>query len=56
MKTAGADGALRYDSPYCDARPDGAQVDLLVIHNISLPRGYFGGPHVSDLFYRPGRL
>lgn len=44
------DGALRYDSQYYDARPDGAQVDLLVIHNISLPGGRFGGPHVSDLF------
>ena len=43
------DGALRYDSQYHDARPDGAQVDLLVIHNISLPGGHFGGPHVSDL-------
>ncbi|MBE3023803.1 1,6-anhydro-N-acetylmuramyl-L-alanine amidase AmpD [Janthinobacterium sp. BJB1] len=44
------DGAVRYDSPYCDARPEGAQIDLLVIHNISLPGGHFGGPHVSDLF------
>lgn len=44
------DGAVRYDSPYCDARPEGALVDLLVIHNISLPGGSFGGPHVSDLF------
>ena len=44
------DGALRYDSQYHDARPDGTQVDLLVIHNISLPGGHFGGPHVSDLF------
>ncbi|MGK5066727.1 1,6-anhydro-N-acetylmuramyl-L-alanine amidase AmpD [Janthinobacterium sp. AD80] len=44
------DGAVRYESPYCDARPEGALVDLLVIHNISLPGGSFGGPHVSDLF------
>ena len=44
------DGAVRYDSPYCDARPEGALVDLLVIHNISLPGGSFGGAHVSDLF------
>ena len=44
------DGAVRYDSPYHDARPEGARVDLLVIHNISLPGGRFGGPHVSDLF------
>ncbi len=44
------DGALRYDSPHCDARPDPADISLLVVHNISLPGGRFGGPHVSDLF------
>ncbi|MFZ4873513.1 1,6-anhydro-N-acetylmuramyl-L-alanine amidase AmpD [Janthinobacterium sp. Mn2066] len=48
------DGAVRYDSPYYDARPEGMEIDLLVIHNISLPGGHFGGPHVSDLF--TGRL
>jgi AmpD protein len=50
----GADGwwphAVRYDSPNFDARPDPADITLLVIHNISLPGGCFGGPHVSDLF------
>jgi AmpD protein len=50
----GADGwcrqAARYDSPNFDARPCGAQVELLVIHNISLPAGRFGGPHIADLF------
>ena len=40
----------RYDSPNVDARPDGCAVTLLVIHNISLPGGQFGTPHVSDLF------
>lgn len=48
------DGVLHYPSPHCDARPPGAAVELLVIHNISLPAGQFGGPHVSDLF--TGRL
>jgi AmpD protein len=56
--TVGADGwcgqASRYDSPHYDARPAGAVVDLLVIHNISLPAGRFGGPHIADLF--TGRL
>lgn len=47
-------GARRYDSPHFDARPDGAGISLLVVHNISLPAGRFGGPHVSDLF--TGRL
>lgn len=48
------DRATRYDSPHCEPRPPGAAIDLLVIHNISLPAGRFGGPHVSDLF--TGRL
>ncbi|MYM37561.1 1,6-anhydro-N-acetylmuramyl-L-alanine amidase AmpD [Duganella sp. FT94W] len=42
--------AQRYDSPHYDARPDPADITLLVVHNISLPLGRFGGPHVSDLF------
>jgi AmpD protein len=33
-----------------DARPPGISVDLLVIHNISLPAGEFGGPWIDDLF------
>jgi AmpD protein len=41
--------AIRYDSPHFDCRPDPADISLLVIHNISLPSGRFGGPHVSDL-------
>lgn len=42
--------AFRYDSPNYNARPAGMPVELLVVHNISLPAGQFGGPHVSDLF------
>jgi AmpD protein len=37
-------------SPNCDARPVDAQVELIVIHNISLPPGEFGGPAILDLF------
>jgi AmpD protein len=37
-------------SPNFDARPDGMPVILLVIHNISLPPGEFGGPYVQQLF------
>jgi N-acetyl-anhydromuramoyl-L-alanine amidase len=44
------DGVSRYDSPHCDARAAGMEPDLLVIHNISLPAGQFGGPHIADLF------
>jgi len=43
-------GAQHYATDHCDARPDPADVSLLVVHNISLPAGRFGGPHVSDLF------
>lgn len=37
-------------SPNHDARPDGAAIDAVVIHNISLPPGQFGGQHVDALF------
>ncbi len=42
--------ARRLDSPHCDARPRGVDCELLVIHNISLPAGQFGGPHIEHLF------
>jgi len=37
-------------SPNCNERPEGLVVDLLVIHNISLPPGEFGTPHVDAFF------
>jgi AmpD protein len=37
-------------SPNCDARPEDAVVELIVIHNISLPPGEFGGPGIIELF------
>lgn len=43
-------GARQIASPNCDARPAGMPVDLVVIHNISLPPGEFGGNGVIDLF------
>lgn len=42
--------ARRVPSPNCDARPEGMAVSLLVVHNISLPPGEFGGPGVEQLF------
>jgi AmpD protein len=42
--------AHRIGSPNQDARPEGASITLLVIHNISLPPGEFGGNGVVDLF------
>ncbi|WP_247741769.1 1,6-anhydro-N-acetylmuramyl-L-alanine amidase AmpD [Endozoicomonas sp. G2_1] len=41
-------------SSHFDQRPEGTNIDLLVIHNISLPPGQFGGPYITDLFM--GRL
>jgi AmpD protein len=44
------DGLLHRRSPNFDARPEGAVIDLLVLHNISLPPGEFGGGLVHRLF------
>ena len=44
------DGARRLDSPNRDARPVGTAIELLVIHNISLPPGRFGTGCVERLF------
>jgi len=44
------EAALRVPSPNCDERPEAAGISLLVIHNISLPPGEFGGPHIDALF------
>lgn len=43
-------GVQRMPSPNFDARAAGTNIDLLVIHNISLPPGQFGGSHIADLF------
>lgn len=42
--------ACRIESPNHDARPDGALVDLVVVHAISLPPGEFGGEAITRLF------
>lgn len=42
--------ALRIPSPNFDVRPMDAIPDLLVIHNISLPPGEFGGDAIVQLF------
>jgi AmpD protein len=43
------DSALQISSPNCSERP-GDEISLLVIHNISLPPGEFGGPYINQLF------
>ncbi|MCG6876870.1 MAG: 1,6-anhydro-N-acetylmuramyl-L-alanine amidase AmpD [Betaproteobacteria bacterium] len=45
-----ASGARFIASPNFDARPIGAALTLLVLHNISLPPGIFGGQAVIELF------
>ncbi len=43
-------GARRVASPNFGARPDGAAVDLVVVHSISLPPGEYGGDAIERLF------
>lgn len=45
-----ARAALQVPSPNCDDRPEGVEITLLVVHNISLPPGHFGGPGIVELF------
>ncbi len=37
-------------SPNFDNRPSDMPIELIVIHNISLPPGQYGGPYISDFF------
>ncbi|CAK0767481.1 1,6-anhydro-N-acetylmuramoyl-L-alanine amidase [Gammaproteobacteria bacterium] len=51
--TVGPNGWLnvrRVESPNQGERPPGVAIDLLVIHNISLPPGEYGGPWIEALF------
>ena len=42
--------ARHLPSPNHDDRPDGARIELLLIHNISLPPGEFGAGNIERLF------
>ena len=42
--------AVQLPSPNCDERPADAHIELVVIHNISLPPGVFDGDAVIELF------
>ena len=44
------DSARRVPSPHHDSRPGDEAPSLLVVHNISLPPGEFGGPWIDALF------
>ncbi|MEL7023895.1 MAG: 1,6-anhydro-N-acetylmuramyl-L-alanine amidase AmpD [Pseudomonadota bacterium] len=42
--------ARQCPSPNRDDRPQSMQLDLIVVHSISLPPGEFGGPSIDALF------
>jgi len=42
--------ARQCPSPNCDPRPPDADIELLVLHGISLPPGEYGGSAIEDLF------
>jgi AmpD protein len=42
--------ARHVPSPNHGPRPPGAQIDLIVVHSISLPPGQFGGDAIEQLF------
>ena len=43
-------GVRRVPSPHCNSRPDNAEIDLLVVHSISLPPGQYGGAYIDEFF------
>lgn len=43
-------GVKHVPSPHFDCRPEDENPSLLVVHNISLPPGEFGGPWIDALF------
>lgn len=44
------EGVMRLPSPNYGTRPAATEISLIVVHNISLPAGQFGGPYIQDLF------
>ena len=44
------ENATQIASSNFDERPDGRAISLIVVHNISLPPGEFGGPYINQLF------
>lgn len=43
-------GADIIPSPNFETRPENCEIDLIVVHAISLPPGQYGGGHVEQLF------
>ena len=51
LRLTGRIGRARWcPSPNFGPRPDGADISLLVVHNISLPPGQFGGDAIERFF------
>ena len=50
VKSGLIEGITQIPSDNCNARPLNSTIRLIVIHNISLPAGEFGGPYISQLF------
>ncbi len=50
LETGLLDIARQRPSPNCDERPEGENIDLIVIHSISLPPNHFGGSEIEDFF------
>ena len=48
--TGWIDGVRRVLSPNSDERPTGAELDLIVVHGISLPPGEFGNGWIDRFF------
>jgi len=44
------DGVRYQSSPHCDERPSGIEIDLVVLHGISLPPSIFEGDAIEQLF------
>ena len=44
------DTARKVQCPNFDDRPDSDDIDLIVVHGISLPPGEYGGPWIDALF------
>ncbi len=44
------EGARQIASPNFNARPAGTEIQLIVIHNISLPPSQFGGAYIEQFF------
>lgn len=50
LETGLLSDARQCPSPNCDDRPENCEPSLVVVHNISLPPGQFGGDAIDQLF------